>query len=234
MKKKKIVEKIIIIVLFCVVLILGNIYYHIQIDSIQSNLDIIEESLGKIIDEGNFGGVRYIDEVKTYTYVNLRINMPLNLVDLENYFEEPIQSEMDKNGIGEITGDGMPLDDNGVPYAADIEIEVEKSELDELKNILNLFKLPSGSYLEIDGEVVEEYGDLNVVELGVGNLSKERAEKVFNDLKEKMKDNYVYASIYNYNYYGKIEKIYFCGENKEKMQEIIDRYIKENGIENIV
>lgn len=234
MKKKKIVEKIIIIVLFCVVLILGNIYYHIQIDSIQSNLDIIEESLGKIIDEGNFGGVRYIDEVKTYTYVNLRINMPLNLVDLENYFEEPIQSEMDKNGIGEITGDGMPLDDNGVPYAADIEIEVEKSELDELKNILNLFKLPSGSYLEIDGEVIEEYGDLNVVELGVDNLSKERAEKVFNDLKEKMKDNYVYASIYNYNYYGKIEKIYFCGENKEKMQEIIDRYIKENGIENIV
>lgn len=77
MKKKKIVEKILIIVLFCVVLILENVYYHIQIESIKSNLDIIEESLSEIIDEGNFGGVRYIDEVKTYTYVNLRINMPL-------------------------------------------------------------------------------------------------------------------------------------------------------------
>lgn len=234
MKKKKIVEKILIIVLFCVVLILENIYYHIQIDSIKSNLDIIEESLSEIIDEGNFGGVRYIDEVKTYTYVNLRINMPLNLVDLEKYFEEPIQSDMDKNGIGEITGDGMPLDDNGVPYAADIEIEVEKSEIDELKNILNAYKLPSGSYLEIEGEVVEEYGDLNVVELEVDNLSKERAEKVFNDLKEKIKDNYVYVSIYNYNYYGKIEKIYFCGEDMEEMQGIIDQYIEENGIENVV
>ena len=153
MKKKKIIEIILIILLFCVVLILEKIFYHIQIDSIKSNLDIIEESLSEIIDEENDGDVRYIDEVKTYTYVNLRINMPLNLVDLEKYFEEPIQSDMDKNGIGEITGDGMPLDDNGIPYAADIEIEVEKSEIDELKNILNSYKLPSGSYLEIDGEV---------------------------------------------------------------------------------
>lgn len=185
------------------------------------------------MDEGNFGSVRYIDEVKTYTYVNLRINMPLNLTDLENYFEEPIQNDMDKNGIGEITGDGMPLDDNGIPYAADIEIEVEKSDIDELKNILNSYKLPSGSYLEVDGEVVEEYGDLNVVELQVDNLSKERAEKVYSDLKEKMKDKYVYTSVYNYNY-GKIEKIYFCGENMEEMQGIIDQYIEENNIENII
>lgn len=233
MKKKKIVEKILIIVLFCVVLILENVYYHIQIESIKSNLDIIEESLSEIIDEGNFGGVRYIDELKTYTYVNLRINMPLNLTDLENYFEEPIQNNMNKNDIGEITGDGMPLDDNGIPYAADIEIEVEKSDIDELKNILNLYKLPSGSYLEIDGEVLEEYGDLNVVELQVDNLSKERAEKVYNDLKEKMKDKYVYTSVYNYNY-GNIERIYFCGENMEEMQGIIDQYIEENNIENII
>jgi len=48
MKKKKIVEKILIIVLFCVVLILENVYYHIQIESIKSNLDIIEESLSEI------------------------------------------------------------------------------------------------------------------------------------------------------------------------------------------
>lgn len=159
------------------VLILENVYYHIQIDSIKKNLDIIEESLSEIIDEGNFGGVRYIDEVKTYTYVNLRINMPLNLTDLENYFKEPIQNDMNKNHIGEITGDRMPLDDNGISYAADIEIEVEKSDIDELKNILNLYKLPSGSYLEIDGEVVEEYGDLNVVELQVDNLSKEEQRR---------------------------------------------------------
>ncbi len=233
MKKKRIIEIILIILLFCVVLILERIFYHIQINSIKSNLDIIEESLSEIIDEENDGDVRYIDEVKTYTYVNLRINMQLNLVDLEKYFEEPIQSDMDKNGIGEITGDGMPLDDNGIPYAADIEIEVEKSEIDELKNILNSYKLPSGSYLEIDGEVVEEYGDLNVVELQVDNLSKERAEKVFNDLKEKMKDKYVYTSVYNYNF-GKIDKIYFCGENMEEMRGIIDQYIEENNIENII
>lgn len=233
MKKKRIIEIILIILLFCVVLILERIFYHIQINSIKSNLDIIEESLSEIIDEENDGDARYIDEVKTYTYVNLRINMPLNLVDLEKYFEEPIQSDMDKNGIGEITGDGMPLDDNGIPYAADIEIEVEKSEIDVLKNILNSYKLPSGSYLEIDGEVVEEYGDLNVVELQVDNLSKERAEKVFNDLKEKMKDKYVYTSVYNYNF-GKIDKIYFCGENMEEMQGIIDQYIEENNIENII
>lgn len=234
MKKKKIIEIILIILLFCVVLILEKIYYRIQIDSIKSNLDIIEESLSEIIDEENDGDVRYIDEVKTYTYVNLIINMPLNLVDIENYFEEPIQSDMDKNGIGEITGDGMPLDDNGIPYAADIEIEVENSEIENLKNILSFYKFPSGSYLEIDGEVVEEYGDLNVVELQVDNLSKERAEKVYSDLKEKMKDKYVYTSVYNYNYYGKIEKIYFCGENMEEMQGIIDQYIEEKNIENII
>ncbi len=232
MKKKKIIEKILIIFLFCIVVILENLYYHIQFDSIKSNMNIIEE-LGEGIDEGNFGGVRYIDEVRSYGYANLRINMPLNLTDLEQYFENPLQNDMEENDIGEISGDGMPLDDNGIPYAADIEIEVEKSEIEKLKNILSSYKFPSGSYLEIDGEVVEEYGDLNVVELQVDNLSKERAEKVYSDLKEKMKDKYVYSSVYDYNY-GKIEKIYFCGENMEEMQGIIDQYIEENNIENII
>lgn len=48
-----------------------------------------------------------------------------------------------------------------------------------------------------------------------------------------MNDKYVYTSVYNYNY-GKIERIYFCGENMEEMQGIIDQYIEENNIKNII
>ena len=48
-----------------------------------------------------------------------------------------------------------------------------------------------------------------------------------------MKNEYVYCSVYDYAF-GKIDRIYFCGENMEKMQEIIDKYLKEKQIKNIV
>ena len=46
-----------------------------------------------------------------------------------------------------------------------------------------------------------------------------------------MKEYCTYVSIYNYNVNNKIERIYFCGENMEKMQEIIEEYIEKNDIE---
>ena len=127
MEKKRIVEKILLIVLFLVEILL--IYCKIEV-----NKDSTQETLSEF--QENINEAKEINSEEKYKYVNLRINMQLNLNDLEEYFENPIQNDMDKNGIGEIIGDGMPLDDDGFPYAVDIEFEVEKNKLDEFKDIL--------------------------------------------------------------------------------------------------
>lgn len=222
MEKKRIVEKILLIVLFLVEILL--IYCKIEV-----NKDSTQETLSEF--QENINEAKEINSEEKYKYVNLRINMPLNLNDLEEYFENPIQNDMDKNGIGEINGDGMPLDDDGFPYAVDIEFEVEKNKLEEFKDILKNYKFPSGTYLEDEEEIIEEYGELHLAELRVEQLSEKRAKKVYEELKEEMKEYCTYVSIYNYNVNNKIERIYFCGENMEKMQEIIEEYIEKNDIE---
>lgn len=211
MKKKKVLEIILIIALLVIVSLIGMFVYSIQknnliaIDKLNSNNELIEDAL-TTMEEGSY---------------------------LEEYFEIPMQEYMDEKEIGMITGDGFPIDEDGMPYATDIEFEVAESDLEELENMIDAYKLPKGSYLEVDGNVVKEYEDLEVVELKVDDLSKDKASKVYKELKEKMKNEYVYCSVYDYAF-GKIDRIYFCGENLEKMQEIIDKYIKENQIKNIV
>ena len=162
MEKKRIVEKILLIVLFLVEILL--IYCKIEV-----NKDSTQETLSEF--QENINEAKEINSEEKYKYVNLRINMPLNLNDLEEYFENPIQNDMDKNGIGEIIGDGMPLDDDGFPYAVDIEFEVEKNKLEEFKDILKIYKFPSGTYLEDEEEIIEEYGELHLAELRVEQLS---------------------------------------------------------------
>ena len=91
MEKKRIVEKILLIVLFLVEILL--IYCKIEV-----NKDSTQETLSEF--QENINEAKEINSEEKYKYVNLRINMPLNLNDLEEYFENPIQNDMDKNGIG--------------------------------------------------------------------------------------------------------------------------------------
>jgi len=44
-------------------------------------------------------------------YVTLKINMPLNFDDLDNIFETSMSSYLEEKEIGEIIGDGSPVDD---------------------------------------------------------------------------------------------------------------------------
>ena len=197
MEKKRIVEKILLIVLFLVEILL--IYCKIEV-----NKDSTQETLSEF--QENINEAKEINSEEKYKYVNLRINMPLNLNDLEEYFENPIQNDMDKNGIGEIIGDGMPLDDDGFPYAVDIEFEVEKNKLEEFKDILKNYKFPSGTYLEDEEEIIEEYGELHLAELRVEQLSEKRAKKVYEELKEEMKEYCTYVSIIKLKEFIFVEK----------------------------
>lgn len=234
--KKKIIERILIVILLIIVGVLETVYYNVQKKIIESEFEIIETFSDEEKIENMISKIKEDLEVNEdeiyYPYVSLRINMPTNLTDLEKNFEIPMQEYMDEKNLGMIIGDGFAIDEEGIPYAADIEFEIPESNLEGLKNMLSSYKLPKGSYLEVDGEIVEEYEDLEVVELKVDDLSKNKASKVYNGLKEKMKGEYEYSYVYDYEF-GKIEKIYFCGENLEKMQEIIDKYIKENKIKNV-
>lgn len=239
MKKKKVLEIILIIALLVIVSLIGMFVYSIQknnliaIDKLNSNNELIEDALTTMEEGSYLEELGINNEYEEYPYISLRINLPLNINDLEEYFEIPMQEYMDEKEIGMITGDGFPIDEDGMPYATDIEFEVAESDLEELENMIDAYKLHKGSYLEVDGNVVKEYEDLEVFELKVDDLSKDKASKVYKYIKEKMKNEYVYCSVYDYAF-GKIDRIYFCGENMEKMQEIIDKYLKEKQIKNIV
>lgn len=84
-----------------------------------------------------------------YLAVTLRINDSLSFDELEQKYEDPLEEELDS--IGEIIGDGMPLNEYGKPYAVDIEFDILKSEFNHFKEILGKYQFPEGSYLEING-----------------------------------------------------------------------------------
>ena len=131
-------------------------------------------------------------------YATLKINMPLSFDDLDNYFEISLDEKLIDNNIGEVTGDGTPIDDNG-PYATDIEIDFDYGKIDQLKKIISEYRFPKGSYLEINGNKQEELGDLLGVKIVFNNLSYDDANNIYNSLKETIKDKYIYTTFINTN-----------------------------------
>lgn len=131
-------------------------------------------------------------------YATLKINMPLSFDDLDNYFEISLDEKLIDNNIGEVTGDGTPIDDNG-PYATDIEIDFDYGKIDQLKKIISKYRFPKGSYLEINGKKQEELGDLLGVKIVFNNLSYDDANNIYNSLKETIKDKYIYTTFINTN-----------------------------------
>jgi len=162
-----------------------------------------------------------------YLYIVLKINMPLNFDDLDNIFEFPMTDYLEEKEIGEIIGDGSPLDTYG-PYATDIEFEIKENKLEDFKKMLQTYTFPIGSYLEIEGkkdENTKEFGELYGTRLVCNNLLEEEIEKIYTNLSNEIKENYIYKTIYQRK---NDTIIYYYGKNRKQLNEKINKYINEN------
>lgn len=163
-------------------------------------------------------------------FVVLNINMPLSFDDLDNYFELFLTEELEKNNIGKIIGDGSPIDEFG-PYATEIEFVINKSKLKKLESIISKYSFPKGSYLEIDGIKQKEFGDLLGVRLIFDNMTDVEIDNLYNNLKETIKDSYVYSTLFNVN---NNYTAYFYGESLTTLKgELNEKLLSQNVSEKV-
>lgn len=159
-------------------------------------------------------------------YVTLKINMPLNFDDLDNIFETSMSSYLEEKEIGEIIGDGSPVDDYG-PYATDIEFDIQKSKIEDFKKMLTNYRFPKGSYFVFDDYKSELFGDLVGIRLVFNNLSTEKIESIYLELSELFVDSYIYKTIYQVN---DKTTVYYYGENIENLKNKISQYVEKHNL----
>lgn len=170
-------------------------------------------------------------ENMNYIYATLKINMPLNFEDLDNLFEIPMSDYMDKYDIGEITGDGSPIDEFG-PYATDIEFDIKENKLNEFKKMLEDYRFPKGSYIEIEAEKDEqvgEFGDLLGVRLIFNGIDNNKIKDIYANLSKELESIYKYKTIYEFE---GIVTVYYYGENLEIIKSELNKYIGDNSYSN--
>lgn len=175
--------------------------------------------------------INKVNEKNNYIYATLKINMPLNFEDLDELFEFPMMEYMDKYEIGEITGDGSPMDEFG-PYATDIEFDIKEDKLEEFKKMIEDYRFPKGSYIEIDAkkdEQVGDFGDLLGVRLIFNNIDKNKIENIYSELNNELKGIYEYKTIYRYQ---NITTVYYYGKNLEEIKGKLNKYIDDNSYSN--
>lgn len=171
------------------------------------------------------------EDYEDYNFVILRINMPLNINDLENLFEIPLQEILEKDYIGEITGDNYHLNSEKFPCATDIEFEIRETKMEDFKNLIKKYKLPKNSYLTYNKKEKDLKGVLDGIELKINNLESEKIETIYKEIQVTLKEEYTYISNYNNNE-NLIEKIYIYTENINNLITKIEQYIKNNSLEN--
>lgn len=157
----------------------------------------------------------------------LKINMPLNFDDLDDLFEFPMTESLQKGKIGTIVGDGSPVNEYG-PYATDIEFDIQLGKIDEFKKMIQNYRFPKGSYLEVDNQKDEEYGefgDLLGIRVTFNHLSKNQIQKIYKDLSNELSEDYIYKTIYQLQ---DITTVYYYGEDVNHIKNKINKYIESN------
>ncbi len=94
--------------------------------------------------------------------VTARLKSRLMPIDRGEVFEDPLNAVVKSADIGEVTGGGTELDDNGEAAFCDIELKLFKrtpENLDRVVKALEKLGAPKGSKLLLEGSVQEvEFG----------------------------------------------------------------------------
>lgn len=163
----------------------------------------------------------YNPSEKSYIPVVLSINMPLQYDDLDQIFEFPMMDYLEKNDIGEITGDGFPVDEFG-PYATDIEFYINSSKLDQFRKMLAIYEFPKGSYLNIEEKKEELAGNILGIRLQFSNLNSTDIINLYSELSVFLQDFYTYKTIIELE---DNKLVYYYGKNRNDMKKKIEEFL---------
>ncbi len=163
-------------------------------------------------------------------YVNLHLNMRLMPLDRGYFFEDPIMEALEKKEIGEVTGGGTSLSEEGMPTSCDVEIYIKLSKKQEfIEYIKSLNNIAKGSYIEIEDEKLEigTLEGLNIMLDGISLPSSVYKENDVNDVIDDM-DKLLKGKgqFFSYYYGERYTNLYFYGESYEEMKQIIEDYTK--------
>lgn len=102
---------------------------------------------------GNFFKKEKAQSVETKEFIVAQLNARLLPMHRGEFFEDLLDEDLKKYGIGEITGGGTLQSQNGEIEYCDIEIEVNNSSEETVKTIINRLEqlgAPKGSKLKIE------------------------------------------------------------------------------------
>lgn len=166
------------------------------------------------------------NQEEEYIFYTLMFNMPLSFDDLD-ILEEQLTNDLEKGDVGEIIGDGLPLGEYG-PTSTDIEIDVKKSKVDEFKKILENYKFPKKSNLNIAGTIEIEFGELEGIRIVTSTSTN--TENLYTNISEELENLYDYKTKIEYS---NQTMMYFYGNSNEELEKRINNYINRNKLENI-
>lgn len=164
------------------------------------------------------------DDTNRYVYVTLKINMPLNFEDLDETFIFSMTEYMEKEDIGEIIGDGSPVDEYG-PYLTDIEFDIRIDKIQEFRKMLENYRFPKGSIFISDDYKSENFGDLVGVRLVFDDFSSNEIEDIYSNLSKELDGYYIYKTIYEVN---DKTTLYYYGEDIGNLKNKINAFIENN------
>ncbi|MEM9235030.1 MAG: hypothetical protein AAGA69_12430 [Pseudomonadota bacterium] len=92
-------------------------------------------------------------------FLTARINAPLQPLDRGEHFEDPLEVLLKADGLGEVTGGGTMLSEDGGIAFCDIEIEVTSDDDKTVSAVIAALEdvgAPKGSRLVVEGEAEDE------------------------------------------------------------------------------
>lgn len=191
-----------------------------------------------LLDAGRLsGGDTEAEEERVYLIA--RINAPIQPIDRGEQFEDPLEILLKSDGLGEVTGGGTMLCEEGSIAFCDIEIEVlsdNKATIDGVIAALEEVGAPKGSMLIIEAEVEADdrmipFGSqegmairLNAVDLPDETYETCDIDEVVEEIGQCLGETGAYRS------YRSTETeyiLYLYGASFEEMKERLASYIEE-------
>ena len=98
-------------------------------------------------------------------YLTARINAPIQPIDRGDQFEDPLEVLLKEDGLGEVTGGGTMLGEDGTIAFCDVEFEVlndATETLSAVRRVLDEIGLPKGSMLIVESDRAEGVREIPV------------------------------------------------------------------------
>lgn len=167
------------------------------------------------------------------THFTLQLNARLRPLDRGDIYEDPLHDVLEERGLGETSGGGTGMAENGEVDYCDVELTLKDNNpetLAEMKAIIEAIGVPKGSFLR--GENYKEpVGRLEGLALYVNGI--ELPDEVY----ENCDINHVIESIcelidgkgefYSYNEHLSDTALYFYGDSFQEMADLIAPFLQE-------